>query len=326
MHHDIRIGALRPSCTLAAAGLAAAALCLAAAPAGAVENGIEASPIGLHAIGAGGLPPRTPLGFLDVRATRYSSSTLADARGDTVPGTQRVTVNALAFKFIGQTDWALLGGRYFWGAALPLLDVNADVTVPGAVVGAPVPFVTLSGRERGLGNLELDPLGVQWLREGLSVTAKLTVGLPTGDYDARRVANPGTGRGFAGPRLGVALDAGSGWKFWQELRVDLNRRNKDTGYRSGNELHLDWAVSKRIAALPALELGVGGYVYRQISDDRSGSPAPAAGRARVQGLGPALSWQDGPDGVWVSANLAAEFGARNRFDGRRFWVRSGIPF
>jgi len=210
--------------------------------------------------------------------------------------------------------------------AVPLVKVKAEITVPGFVVGAPVPFVTLSGKDSGVGNVEIDAGGVHWDLDNLFITSKLTFGLPTGSFDAKQLANVGTKRAFVGPRIGAAYFPGNGWVLSQELRLDFNKKNNDTGYRSGHEMHLDLAVSKRFEGYPAFELGLAGYIYRQLGNDRSGTPAPASGRARVQGLGPAFTYLNTDVGVWVSGNYAVESGARNRFEGRRFWLRSGILF
>lgn len=294
---------------------------IAPSPVAAVENGVEASPIGLHAFSI--MPPPTQNRFLDIRPFIYRSSTLMDSQGSPVPGPNSIDVEGVAFKYINTTDHGILSGRYYWGVAIPAVRARATATLP-TPPGAPFPFVTLTGANLAVTSLVIDPVGIRWDLGSLHINSKFTIGFPTAGYQASRFANAGTNRLYFGPRVGFSYNLDGSWKVSGEVRLDINRRNSETRYKSGNELHLDWGLSRRIDGSNA-HIGLGGYFYRQTTDDKSDGLRPVLGRARVNGIGPAFVYQkDGS--FWIDINYASESGARNRFEGKRLWIRTGIPF
>ena len=72
-------------------------------------------------------------------------------------------------------------------------------------------------------------------------------------------------------------------------------------------------------------VGVGGYVYRQWSDDKVGGVALAGSRGRSQSIGPSVRYANGK-GWLITAKVEKEFGVRNRAQGSQFWLKTTIPF
>ncbi|MCO6717068.1 transporter, partial [Streptomyces sp. CHB19.2] len=76
----------------------------------------------------------------------------------------------------------------------------------------------------------------------------------------------------------------SGFEVSSSFQADFNSRNPATDYRSGTEYRHEFAVGQHLGPWT---LGLGGYYYRQLTDDDA--PGLTRGnRARVLALGPAL--------------------------------------
>ena len=74
-------------------------------------------------------------------------------------------------------------------------------------------------------------------------------------------------------------------------------------------------------------MGLGGYHYQQLTDDKGPGVPPGGNRARVTALGPAISYFELGSGlplVWLHAYR--EFNAQNRSQGRHFALRAAWTF
>ena len=147
--------------------------------------------------------------------------------------------------------------------------------------------------------------------------------LPTGAYDRTRQANIGRNYLSLQP-LGVLtwMDP-SGFNGDVKATLNFNRTNSDTNYRSGRELIVDYAAGWGLGN--GWVVGVGGYVYRQWSDDKVGGVALAGSRGRSQSIGPSVRYANGK-GWLITAKVEKEFGVRNRAQGSQFWLKTTIPF
>ncbi|TFZ33105.1 hypothetical protein EWW49_33680, partial [Pseudomonas syringae] len=109
---------------------------------------------------------------------------------------------------------------------------------------------------------------------------------PTRDYDKIRRASPGTHRWTVSPLLHATYISPGGFEVSSSCQIDINARNPDTDYRSGVEYRHEFAVGQHVGDWT---VGVGGYSYRQLSDDDA--PGLTRGnRARVIAAGPAASY------------------------------------
>lgn len=72
-------------------------------------------------------------------------------------------------------------------------------------------------------------------------------------------------------------------------------------------------------------VGVGGYLYRQWSDDQVGGVAVAGSRGRSQSIGPSVRYANGK-GWLITAKVEKELSVRNRAQGSQFWLRTTFPF
>ena len=112
-----------------------------------------------------------------------------------------------------------------------------------------------------------------------------TTAIPVGVYDPTRLAAMGSGH--------WAADAGAGYTYLNEqvgfewsaiVGFTYNFINPYTQYRSGVDVHLDWAISPVLTE--RLHIGAVGYVYDQLTGDSGAPPALGGFRSRVAGVGP----------------------------------------
>lgn len=148
--------------------------------------------------------------------------------------------------------------------------------------------------------------------------------MPTGSYKADRIINTGVNHWTVSPALAFTWISSSGLEVSSNIQLNFHGENKDTRYRSGVEYQHGFAVGQHVRPWT---LGVGGYLYQQISDDKVGGAKYQDGnRARVMALGPAGFFEPGPDWPLIWAHAYKEFGARNRTQGTQFAVRASWSF
>ena len=204
--------------------------------------------------------------------------------------------------------------------SLPTLDLTL-----GVARKAPLGPLDRSGSRTAIGDFMLAPLLLGWHSDKLHQTFGIEGFLPTGSYDKGRPVN--SGRNYW--QLAVAY--GATWFPIKEvdlsakLRYAVNGRNRDTDYRSGNELSVEYSAGYRFSS--AVAAGLSGYLYRQTTDDKqAGKLVNGDGnRGSVNAIGPYLTYSFNPK-FTVTAKLQKEFGARNKAEGTRLWLQARVPF
>ncbi|MGJ7917830.1 transporter [Massilia sp. LXY-6] len=295
--------------TSSAAALAAALLL--SAPAFATEGGGGIYPNGAENFLAGAMPP--PGWYTLAYGTHYRATELRDKNGKDIAaalGGFRAEVDAIVPRLIWVTPHQVLGGQLAFHAIVPL--VEADVRI------GPV-----RQRERGIGDLNLAVALGYHASPSFHHVFALEVNAPTGSYDSKRIANLGRNYWNIEPVMALTYTQPAGINADLKLMLDYNFRNRDTGYRSGRELHADyalgWAFGKGWVA------GVGGYFYRQVTDDRVAGATLAGNKGQAYNIGPSIKYQS-KDGWFLTAKLERQYSVRNRPDGSAFWVKTVLPF
>ncbi len=214
-------------------------------------------------------------------------------------------------------------------------------------VGAVVPFATIRqeaggivDRESGLGDILLQPLIVGWEQGNFHVALVQGFFMPTGKYDAESQLNIGRNTWAYQPQLSLGYVDPTGWEATTTLSYITSSKNRDamfsalnpTGadYRSGNELGIDFAVGYNFT--PRFELGVTGYYYKQLSDDKISEPLSnqalqefADGlRGQVAAIGIGARYLSDFGEFYV--HVEREFAARNRSEGTSAWLRWNVSF
>lgn len=258
---------------------------------------------------AGAVPP--PGLYVLEYATAYSADSLRDNQGARVPlPTFGLDVRAAATRIIWSTPQPLLGGNLVAHTILPLLDLKVDV--PGA-----------SQHRSGLGDITVGA-GIAWHHSTKwHSVAALDFVLPTGGYDKNDAANLGRNYASIQPLYAMSYINPQGFNGDFMGTLSVNRKNDATGYRSGDEFILDYALGWSVGG--GFTLGVGGYWYRQFSDDKLSGATVVGARGRSFAIGPALRFDNGK-GWFITAKWQRESEVSNRPEGSAFWIKSNIPF
>lgn len=206
------------------------------------------------------------------------------------------------------------------GAAYGRVSAGIDATLTGPNGN------TVSGSESDGRNgvSDLYPTAtLKWNHGVHNTMAYLAAGVPTGTYDKNHLANLGTNH--------WALDAGGGYTYLDQkagrefsavLGFTYNFENKDTQYRNGNSLHLDWAASQFFSE--TFHAGLVGYFYNQVSGDSGAGAKLGDFKSKVAGIGPQAGWFIAK-GYYVNLKAYHEFNAQNRPAGWNAWATLAIP-
>lgn len=134
------------------------------------------------------------------------------------------------------------------------------------------------------------------IAEGLAIQVGLGVVFPIGQYDAKRATTEGLSIGNnvwdVAPMVAVTYTSppliGEGTEFSAKIYWNNYRTNKDTHYRTGDIVTIDFAITERIGPV---QFGLAGLYARQIEDDSKFGIKiiPDGRRTEVLSLGPVFA-------------------------------------
>jgi hypothetical protein len=291
------------------AGVALLAALAVAGPVAATEGGGGAYPNGAEDFMSGAVPP--PGNYFINYFNYYSADKLKTNTGATVDGF-KLNVAADVLRFIHVTDKKILGG--FWGvhAFIPLvyLDVKLD---------APLTPGPMENSRASLGDIIIDPLILSWHGPNWHAATGVDIYLPTGNYDKSHLANVGRNYWTFEPIAAVTFLPGAGFDISAKLMYDINTKNSDSPagkYLSGQELHVDYAVGKKMGDVTA---GLAGYYYRQVTDDEANDVKIKSNRGQVAAFGPVVKYDY--KNMSLSLKYLFETEVRNRPAGDNLWFK-----
>ena len=216
----------------------------------------------------------------------------------------------------------LLGGQPFVGLSFGLGGnrVEGEATMPDTATQIKRSDTLYAGTD-------LYPFAsLGWAHGDNNWMAYVTGDIPTGAYQASRLANIGIGHGAIDTGAGYTYyDVKTGAEFSAVAGLTWNWENTHTQYKNGVDSHLDWAVSHFVSA--NWEVGAAGYVYYQLTGDSGSGAVLGPFKSRVAAIGPELGYQFTIAGQQWYANLRAywEFWAQNRFEGYAIFATLNIP-
>ncbi|HEU0197477.1 MAG TPA: transporter [Nevskiaceae bacterium] len=302
----------------------AAALCAAALAAGLAmtstayaTEGSDQYPMGAENWGSALVPPPGP--YL-VNYMLYYGAALKDGGGNTVPDSH-LSVLVDAPRFIYVMPQRLLGAAWAMHFILPI--ERQQLKLAGA-----------SGTQTGIGNATFDPIILAWNVGSFHPTVGLDIDMPTGTYhkgDVWTTLSPGRYWTFE-PIVDMTYLSDSGWEVTTKFMYDFNTADHDYAgpagvgrYKSGQDWHVDYLVGKHFGPWA---VGVAGYYYRQVQNDRINGDVVAAlpglwstgRRGRELAYGPTVSYTT-PSHMEFVLNWQHESYVQNRFSGNRFWFK-----
>lgn len=274
----------------------------------ATENGGSSYPMGAENYMSGALPP--PGLYAQFFSTHYEADTLRGNRGQKLPVDFRVRANALSPRLIWVTEQKVFDGDLAFHALVPLVDLKVEVNGQ-------------SQSKQGLGDIIFGPaLGFHHSEKLHSILA-LDFIAPSGEYDRGDLANIGRNYWVIEPVLAVSYIDPDGLNVDAKTMYDFNQENPATDYRSGQELHVDYAVGWGLGN--GWVVGVGGYAYRQTTDDRQNGKRIEDNKGRAFAIGPSVKYTS-KDGWFLTAKWEQETQVRNRAEGEAYWLKLTVPF
>jgi hypothetical protein len=273
----------------------------------ATEGGGGAYPNGAENFMSGALPPAGTY-FLDY-LTYYSANKYVDKDGNSVVPDFKVHAVANGFRFLHMTNQQVLGGN--WGMHVFICLAKADVSMAGK-----------SQHKEGLADIVIDPFVFAWHTKNFHYAVALETFVPTGKYDKNDMANLGRNYWTFEPIFAGTYLSDGGFETSMKFHYDLNTKNHDTDYLSGQEFHIDYTVAQKIKDF---SLGLGGYYYQQVTDDKqNGAKVGSDGnKGRVFAIGPQLKYDY--KNMMFMLTYATETSAKNRPDGNKLWFKFFVP-
>ncbi|MBT8766099.1 SphA family protein [Metapseudomonas boanensis] len=274
----------------------------------ATEGGGSTYPMGAENYMSGAMPP--PGFYGQVFSTHYEADTLRGNDGRSLPVDFRVRANVIAPRLIWVSEQQLFGGNLAFAALFPFVDLKVEVNGQ-------------SEHKKGLGDIIFGPaLGFHHSDKLHSIFA-LDFIAPSGEYDRGDLANLGRNYWTVEPVLAISHVDPAGLNASVKLMYDFNQENPATDYRSGQEFHFDYAVGWGLGN--GWVLGVGGYYYRQTTDDRQNGDRIDDNKGRAFSIGPSIMYSN-KDGWFLTAKWEQETEVRNRAEGDAYWLKLTVPF
>ena len=245
----------------------------------------------------------------------YTAGELKDSKGQTVPGSNRVTTYSTTSHIVFASRERFLRGWIAGEVLLPLVDV--DVQLANGT----------ESRVRGFADLTVGA-GLQWapkkIGSGVFVNrAMIDVGVPTGKYSASRPVNLGNHFVVVDPYYAFTYERK---KVEMSARVHYlwNSTNNDPligfgiqNMQPGQAFHMNYATSYEL--FKNVRFGFNGYWLQQLTDHEIDGVAIPNSKERTVGLGPGI--QLGGQGIWFRVNSYIETDVRNRPSGVKVTLR-----
>lgn len=209
-------------------------------------------------------------------------------------------------------DIEILGGQFALGAVIPLVHVDFE-----ANVGA----LRIQDDTTGLGDVAIAPAVIFWNEGNFHTSLAQYIVTPTGRFSTNQLVNPGLNYWSFDTNFALTwLNPDSGTELSFNLGYIYNTENSETNYRSGQEIHFDFAINQYLSETFAI--GIHGFYLDQISGDKGAGALLGGYEARAAGIGPALMWTTriGEQDVSFISKWLHEFDAENRLEGDHFFL------
>jgi hypothetical protein len=220
------------------------------------------------------------------------------------------------------TDKEVLGGRYAFGASLPVVytDISADVTL-GPITSS------IDDDRTAIGDPGFIPASIFWNFGNLHINAYETITAPIGSYDANRNVDSGLNYwSFDTTVAATYLHPEKGYEISAAFGHIYNTENDDTNYQTGQEFHMDYMLNQFFSETFAL--GLHGFYYKQITGDSGSGAILGSFKGEAAGIGPAIMWtpQIKDKDVVISAKWIHEFDTEHRLEGDHLFLNFTMAF
>ncbi|WP_186046366.1 SphA family protein [Burkholderia gladioli] len=263
-----------------------------------------------------------PLGWSYLGQVRYSTAdSIKNGDGSTNSAFRHPRVNSFTWvnHLAYASPWRLAGGNLGFNVIVPLTWLHGSFDQPGA---------SLSGGGTALGDvtfgpqLQYAPILSSSGRPLFVQRFEFDVIAPTGQYKHNADLNQSSGYFSLNPYWAASLFPLPKVEISWRLYYLYNFKNHDPAAsyplafdsqtvgntQAGQAAWINFTTS--YALTPSLHVGINGYFFRQLADDRINGTS-VVGREQVLGIGPGVFWQmKGNRVLWL--NAYTETAVRNR--------------
>lgn len=212
------------------------------------------------------------------------------------------------------------GLRYGFEICMPLVyESAAAYAYSGGVFDVNAYYYDYEG---GLGDISFIPfmvgkqIGSNHIKTGVRLYA------PTGYYRSGSLAQGGLNHWTYSPFLGYTNVIPGKHEFSLYTGFDINERNTDTDYKSGDAIHMDGVAAMYTGMQTAI--GLTGSMYQQTSPDSGTGAIFGSFKAKVFTIGPMIRHTSGS--MNFELKWLPEVSVENHTKGGSFWMNFGMPF
>lgn len=270
-------------------------------------------PVGVNTALSAVYPPAGATEFYNYNLF-YTAGKFVSDSANPAPSSFRTNVFVEAFR-INHT-WVNITPDITFGSGFAINFVHQDLRVPG--VKANLDF--------GFADPDIIPYNIGFhVSPNLWIAHIFNIFPSWGSYEKSKVLNPGLGYTTYAPELALTYTPTPAWEISLDARVGFNTRNNSTKYQSSNDFTVDYVAGYRpVPNLPALQIGLNGYYYKQIADDYQNNVKVGNGnRGQVFGIGPSIRYDIGHGGLILK--WQHELAVENRTKGDRIWFQFAVP-
>jgi hypothetical protein len=213
---------------------------------------------------------------------------------------------------------------------LKFLDANIGLTGLASMAYQTVNYVrttptsttTITGNRSGVGDSAF-AVTLGWhCKKSFHFLISAVTFFPTGVYDANRVGNIGKNRYALDPEVGLTWFFAQDWSLSTLWGYTINFENRKTHYKSGDELHVEYCISKHLKE--GSMFGLGGYWVQQLTNDSGTGASSGAFKGKQLALGPVFSYTK--QRFTVMAKHFHDFDANNHVKGDKFFLEGILKF
>jgi hypothetical protein len=179
-----------------------------------------------------------------------------------------------------------------------------------------------------LSDIDIEPLYLSWSWGKLHLMTGPNIWVPMGKYAPNDPANASV---HYGHYITYIYEVGLTWQplpnidISCEPTVSRNQRNLRTQYHSGDLFSFDAGATIRpFPSLPQLGLGVGGFYFKQLSNDRQDGVVVPDRKIDEVAFGPQASWAFTP-ATQVILKWQHEYHVVNAARGDLVWLEWSLP-
>ena len=214
-----------------------------------------------------------------------------------------------------------------WSVQLGPFNITSGIVQPLVNASIRLPFTSQSQDRLGFGNTVLQPLYLSYTNPSHTFFSYLgpNIWVQDGTYSVNHAVNIALNHWSFGPEAGITWFPTKRVQVSLQSIAEFNTQNDATKYKSGAAISFDYGLDYQpLVQFDRFHVGVGGYAYQQVTDDRvNGRVYNNGNRGRAFAIGPQIRYDWRLGGIVFK--WQKEFAVENRTAGDRFWIQFAVP-